>query len=119
MMFHLFHDFVFVYTKDSQSIEMIHLEIGPIPLYPIEQALDAFKFICDAAACLCQLKQLRSLSFHLTPPDVDPEQIEQAFNMIKKSACFINLFLRQLVISKTLRYLRLDRYFLLNCKRYE
>ncbi len=114
MTFQLFHDFVFVYTLDSPSIEMIRLDIGPIPLYPIEQALDAFKFICDAAGDLLSLKKLKSLSLHLTSPD---DQIEQAFNMIQKRVCFTNRFLAQLEISKTLRYLRLDPYFLLNCKR--
>ncbi len=34
----LFHDLTFA-IQDSPLIEILHLEIGPIPLYPIERAL--------------------------------------------------------------------------------
>ncbi len=44
---------------------------------------------------------------------------EQDFNTIQKKACFTNWFLDQLAFSKTLRYLRLDSYFLLNSKQNE
>ena len=57
----LFHDLTFA-IQDSPLIEILHLEIGPIPLYPIERALEEFELICRTAGVLCVLKQLRSLS---------------------------------------------------------
>ncbi len=54
-----FQDFT-VAIQDSPSIELLHLEIGPIPLYPIERALETFKVICSTARYLCMLKQLRA-----------------------------------------------------------
>ena len=102
----LFNDFTFA-IKDSPSIELLHLEIGPIP---IEQALEALECICHTAEYLCMLKQLRSLSlcFGSSHYYFEFKQI------LKKRACFTNCFLLQLVSSKTLRYLKLDSYFLLN-----
>ena len=115
----LFNDFTFA-IQDSPSIELLHLEIGPIPLYPIEQALEVFGFICLTSRYLCMLKQLRSLSLCfrcVSRNHFSLEEREQEFNMIQKRACSITLM--GIVVSEKLRYLRLDSYFLLNSKQDE
>ncbi len=112
------NDFTFG-ILDSASIELIHLEIGPIPLYPIKEALKVFEFICLTAGCLSMLKKLRSLSFRCECSYYSTEKNQQAFYMIKKRACSPNFFIKALVVSETLRYLELDPYFMLNCKQYE
>ncbi len=113
-----FNDFTFG-ILDSASIELVHLEIGPIPLYPIKEALEVFHFICLTAGCLSTLKQLRSLSFRCECSYYSAEKKQQAFSMIERRACSPNWFIMALVVSETLRYLKLDPYFLLNCKQYE
>ena len=113
-----FNDFTFA-TLDSTSIELVHLGIGPIPLYPIKEALKVFEFVCLTAGNLCMLKQLRSLSFRCECSYYSTEKTQQAFYMIERGACSPNWFIMALVVSETPRYLKLDPYFLLNCKQYE
>ena len=111
----LFVNLTSLAIQNSLPIEHIHLDIGPIPLYPNELALKIFNNAClSAARLLFFLKQLRSLNLNCRLQHEQQQQRE--LSMIQGRVCSPNVFLEALADSQKLRYLRLDSYFLLNSK---
>ena len=81
--------------QNSLSIEHIHLDIGPIPLYPNKLALKIFNDTCfSAARLLFFLKQLRSLNLNCRLQHEQQQQRE--LSMIQGRVCSPNVFLEAL-----------------------